>query len=394
MSAEVILTVIKGKLKGKQFIFDSRDTCIIGRHPDCKIQIPNDKCIGKRGENQTPSEGASLDLLEYDLKDGDQIRLANTTFKVSIEDQSLPTSTWIIPQEIDPNLPSLLDFDSNKDLGSIKGYTKIKLLGKGGFGEVYLARLRHDTGTKLVALKLLLPRVAVMPQMKERFLGEAERTKMLEHPNLISFNDYGEEDGVFFFTMEYCDRGSVANLMKKRKGKLPVKEAVEIILQVLDGLHYAHTEKGLIHRDIKPDNIFLTVNKGKIVAKLGDYGLAKAFDLAGFSGQTMTGTAMGTPQFMPRQQVLEFKYAKPDVDVWAPAATLYFILTANFPRNLTDAVNPMLEILTKPPVPIRERDNSIPQPLADLIDKALIDNPKLHFDSAIAFKQALMDATK
>jgi eukaryotic-like serine/threonine-protein kinase len=158
-------------------------------------------------------------------------------------------------------------------------------------------------------------------------------------------------------------------------------------------LHYAHTEKKLVHRDIKPANIFLIVNKGKIIAKLGDYGLAKAFDLAGLSGQTMTGSAMGTPQFMPRQQVLEFKYAQPDVDVWAVAATLYFMLTGAFPRDLTDKINPMLEILTKPPVPIRERDASIPKPLANLIDKALIDYPELHFKSAIAFKQHLIEAT-
>ena len=425
MSAKVILTVTEGQLKGTEYSFDSRDTCIVGRHPDCKIQIPSDEyhssisryhclldinppdvrirdfgslhgtyvnneCIGKRDKNQTPSQGASLELSEYDLKDGDVIKLSNTAFQVSIEDKSLPTSTWIIPQEVNPHLPSLVEFDPNKDLGKIKGYTKIKLLGKGGFGEVYLARLRHETGTRLVALKTLLPKVAVMPQMKERFLGEARRTKMLDHPNLISFDDYGEENGVFFFTMEYCDRGSAADLLNKRGGKLPVQEGVEITLQVLDGLHYAHTEKGLIHRDIKPANIFLTVYKGKIVAKLGDYGLAKAFDMAGLSGQTMTGTAMGTPHFMPRQQVLEFKYAKPDVDVWATAATLYFMLTGAFPRDLTDKTNPMLEILTKPPVPIRQRDGSISQPLAEVIDKALIDNPKLHFKSAFEFKQALL----
>lgn len=251
-------------------------------------------------------------------------------------------------------------------------------------------QLLNSTGTKLVALKILLPQVAVMPEMKARFLGEVERTKMLDHPNLISFDDYGEADGIFFFTMEYCDRGSVADLLKKRGGKLPAIEAVDIILQVLDGLHYAHTKQGLVHRDIKPANIFLTVNKGKIIAKLGDYGLAKAFDLAGLSGQTMTGTAMGTPHFMPRQQVLEFKYAKPDVDIWAVAATLYFMLTGTHPRNLTNKVNPMLEILTKPPVPIREREPSIPVSLAKLIDSALIDYPELNFKSAIAFKQSLL----
>ncbi|MEL6494548.1 MAG: protein kinase [Cyanobacteria bacterium J06623_7] len=424
MPAKVTLTITEGKLKGKEFPFDSRSTCIIGRHPDCNIQIPNDKdhssisryhcfldinppdirikdfgslhgtyvngkCIGKRAADQTPEEGAKLKLSEYDLKDGDLIQLSNTTFQVSINKSSDIPPTFI-PHEYKGEILSRMDIDLDTDLGSIEGYTKIKLLGRGGCGEVYLAR--HDTPTrrKLIALKTLLPRVAVMPYMKDRFLKEAELTKMLDHPNLVKFDDYGEANGIFYFTMEFCDRGSIPDLMQKRGGKLSVKEATDIILQVLDGLHYAHTEKNLVHRDIKPGNIFLTVDRGKTVAKLGDYGLAKAFDQAGLSGQTLTGTAMGTPCFMPRQQVLDFKRAKPDVDVWAIAATYYYMLTGFYPRQLGCNIDPMLEILTKPAVPIRERDASITQSLAELLDLALVDNPDLHFKSAIAFKQALI----
>ena len=265
-------------------------------------------------------------------------------------------------------------------------------MGRGGCGEVYLARQDDSIGNRrLVALKTLLPRVAVMPDMRNRFLKEVELSKMLNHPNLVRFDDSGESDGIFYFTMEFCDRGSVVHLMEKRGGKLGVEEAVDIILQILDGLHYAHTEKNLVHRDIKPGNIFLTVDRGKTIAKLGDYGLTKAFDLAGLSGQTLTGSAMGTPSFMSRQQVLNFKYVEPDVDVYALAATLYFMLTGTYPRQLEGAVDPMLEILTKSAIPIREKDDSIPQPLAELIDLALVDHPDLHFKSAIAFKQALLN---
>ncbi|GAB4550812.1 MAG: hypothetical protein Tsb0014_45270 [Pleurocapsa sp.] len=421
MPAKVILTVTEGKLKSKQFSFDSRTTCIIGRNQDCNIKITDDncisryhclldinppdirvrdfgslhgtyvngECIGKRDKNQTPEEGAKLQLSEHDLVDGDSIRLSNTTFQVSIE-QNLDIPPTFIPDEFKGEILSRMELDLDANLGSIENYTKIKLLGKGGFGEVYLARHNTPTRKRLVALKTLLPRVAILPYMKERFLAEAERTKMLDHANLVKFDDCGEANGVFYFTMEFCDRGSVTHLMEKRGGKLEVSEATDIILQVLDGLHYAHTEKGLVHRDIKPGNIFLTVFNGKTVAKLGDYGLAKAFDSAGLSGQTLTGTAMGTPCCMPRQQVLDFKYVKPDVDIWAVAATLYFMLTGFYPRQITNDVDPMLEILTKPPVPIRERDASIPQPLAQLLDLALIDNPQLHFKSAIAFKKALL----
>ena len=423
MPAKITLTITEGKLAGKKFSFDSRTTCIIGRAKDSNIQIPNDKyhstisryhclldinppdirvrdfgskhgtyvngkCIGKRDENQSPEEGAKLELSEYDLSDGDIIQLSNTAFQVNVEQTADVTSTWVIPEEIS-DIPSRQEFNVNNNLGSIDKYTKIKLLGKGGCGEVFLARYDTPTSSKLVALKTLLPRVAVLPYMKERFLAEAERTKMLDHPNLVKFDDCGEGNGIFYFTMEFCDRGSVIDLMKKRGGTLALKEAIDIILQVLDGLHYAHSSKGLVHRDIKPGNIFISIYKGKIVAKLGDYGLAKAFDLAGLSGQTLTGTSMGTPSCMPRQQVLNFKYVKPDVDVWATAATLYYMLTKMYPRNLIGNADPMLEILTKLPVPIRQRNASITQPLADLIDQALIDNPELHFKSAISFKQAL-----
>lgn len=422
MSAKVTLTVTEGKLKGEEFSFDSRDTCIVGRHPDCKIQIPNDqyhstisryhclldinppairvrdfgsrhgtyvngKCIGKRDKDQTASQGKQLELSQYDLSNGDVIKLSNTAFQINIE-QGVE-STWILANN-NSDVLSRQQFNVDSNLGSIDKYTKMKLLGKGAFGAVYLARLDDATERKIVALKTLHPQVAMMPKMKERFLREARNTKMLDHRNIVKFDDYGQINDLFYFTMEYCDRGSVVDLIKKRGGKLEIKEATEIILQILDGLHYAH-QKGLVHRDIKPANIFLTVNKGKIVAKLGDYGLAKAFDMAGLSGISDRGDCMGTPACMPRQQVLDFKCSLPEVDIWAVVATYYYLLTGFFPRNLEDPNNMMVELLTKSAVPIRERDASIPQPLAEVIDLALVDNPELHFKSAFAFKQALLN---
>ncbi len=423
MSAKVTLTVTEGKLKGEEFSFDSRDTCIVGRHPDCKIQIPNDKyhstisryhclldinppairvrdfgsrhgtyvngkCIGKRDKDQSASQGKQLELSQYDLSNGDVIKLSNTAFQINIE-QGVE-STWILANN-NSDVLSRQQFNVDSNLGSIDKYTKMKLLGKGAFGAVYLARLDDATERKIVALKTLHPQVAMMPKMKERFLREVRVTKILDHPNIVGFDDYGQINDLFYFTMEYCDRGSVTDLIKKRGGKLEIKEATEIILQILDGLHYAH-QKGLVHRDIKPANIFLTVNKGKIVAKLGDYGLAKAFDMAGLSGISDRGDCMGTPACMPRQQVLDFKCSLPEVDIWAVVATYYYLLTGFFPRNLEDPNNMMVELLTKSAVPIRERDASIPQPLAEIIDLALVDNPELHFKSAIAFKQALLGA--
>jgi serine/threonine protein kinase len=275
------------------------------------------------------------------------------------------------------------------------------LLGRGGFGAVYLAR--HNQTKESVALKIMLPKVATKPWALEMFLRETENTKALQHPNVVQLRDYGYADDTFFFTLDYCDGGSVADLMQQRGGRLSIEEAVPIILQALDGLHYAHNAeipyvkradgrldkgRGLVHRDLKPANIFLTNVSGTRVAKVGDYGLAKAFDLAGLSGLSMSGTTGGTPHFMPRQQVLNFKYAKPEVDIWATAASLYNMLTGTYPRDFADK-DPFAAVLQTNPVPISQRDSSIPKPLAELIDLALVDNPEIHFKNAAAFKRAL-----
>ena len=180
--------------------------------------------------------------------------------------------------------------------------------------------------------------------------------------------------------------------MEQRGGTLSIKEAIAATVQVLDGLHYAHTEKNLIHRDIKPANMFLTSTpQRKTIVKLGDYGLAKNFDLAGLSGQTLTGNSMGTPVFMPRQQVLNFKYALPDVDIWATAASLYHMLTATYPRDF-GGQDPFITVLQSQPIPIEQRNPDIPDALANVINLALKDNPQLHFKSALDFKNTLLAA--
>jgi serine/threonine protein kinase len=429
MPAKVTLTVTQGSLTGQQFVFEERTTGIIGRARDCYPQIPNDEnhltisryhclldinppdirvrdfgskngtCvngqkIGQRQPNQTPEEGAKINFPEYDLQEGDEIELGTTVFRVSVERE----------RELEQKPKVVAANKGEQNMLAIPGYTVLKLLAKGGLGAVYLAR-HNQTGNE-VALKVMLPEVAVHQWAVDRFLREVENTKALRHPHVVKLLDYGYSDGTFFFTMEYCAGGTIADLMQRRCGKLPAGEALPIILQVLDGLTYAHSAeipcvkradgslgkgKGLVHRDLKPANILLDSAGNHPTAKIGDYGLAKAFDLAGLSGQTLTGQKAGTPSFMPRQQVIDFKYAKPEVDVWTAAACLYTTLTGKLPRNAA-GVDPFLAILSTNAIPIRNRDASIPQPLAEVIDLALVDNPEIHFKNAADFKQALQSA--
>ncbi|MEH2156154.1 protein kinase domain-containing protein [Nostoc sp.] len=459
MPPKITLTITEGKLPGRQYTFDSRTTCIIGRSEDCNPQLPddedhrtisryhclldmnppairirdfgskngtyvNDKKIGQREAHQTPEEGSKIQFSEYDLQDNDEIKLSHTVFVVSIETDLSSQGTFNF-SPANPNInyqnqypiaqavqaPNLLEYikrllglatGGDKKLLAIRDFNIIKLLGKGGFGEVYLAQ--HNQTGNFVALKVMLPAVATYDWAIQMFMRETENTKLLRHPNVVKLLDYGYSENIFFFTLEYCEAGTVADLMEKQGGRLSIDIAVPIILQVLNGLEYAHNAEipnvklrkggfakdvGLVHRDLKPSNIFLGYVQGKITAKIGDYGLAKAFDLAGLSGQTLTGNKAGTPVLMCRQQLLDYKYAKPEVDVWAAAACLYYMLTGTFPRNFTTG-DPFLAVLQNDAVPIRQRDANIPKQLAEVIDLALIEKPEIYFQSAAEFKQALL----
>ncbi|TAE96669.1 MAG: FHA domain-containing protein [Oscillatoriales cyanobacterium] len=441
MTSKITLTITAGNLKGQEFTFESRTTCIIGRAKDCYPKIPDDdkhrtisryhclldinppdirvrdfgskngtfvngEKIGQREAHQTPEEAANIQFPEFDLQGGDEFTLSDTSFRVGIalDPEIAKTIQSEKPPTIPPNQPQLWEMlkafllkavGNDKNIGVLGDYVLLKELGKGGFSLVYLAE--HKRTKEQIALKVMLPKVAANQRAVNWFLREVENMKYLKHPHVVSLKESGYADETFFFTMEYCNGGSVVDLMAKRGvGTLPVDEAVAIILQVLDGLSYTHNAeipqvkladgsfgkgRGLIHRDLKPGNIFLANVGGKQVAKVGDYGLAKAFDLAGLSGQTLTGSAVGTLGFMPRQQVIDFKYAKPEVDVWAAAACLYAMLTGCLPRNL-QGQDPFLAVLQCDAVPICDRTSTIPKP---------IDNPEIYYKNAVDFKQALLN---
>jgi len=290
----------------------------------------------------------------------------------------------------------------DRSLVAIEGYGIERELGRGGMGAVYLAR--HDKSGEQIALKVMLPKVAVSDRARKQFLREVEISRVLKHRNVVQLRDAGCSDGTFFFTQEYCDGGSVDQWMKRRGGKLPVAEAGKIILDVLEGLEYAHavpvpevrladgstaSATGVVHRDLSPQNILLAGSEASRTAKVGDFGLAKAFDLAGLSGQTRTGAAAGKPVFMPRQQVVNYKYAKTEVDVWAAAACLYHMLTKRYPRDFSPGRDPWQAVLKTSAVPIHVRDPSIPPRLAEVIDHALVDKPDIPFKAAAELRRAL-----
>ncbi len=294
------------------------------------------------------------------------------------------------------------EFDAETSLDS---YKIEKVLGQGGMGMVYLAT--HKQTEEKVAIKIMLPQVAMNKKAQQTFLREVNITKILEHDNIVSLKGSGFSNGSYFFTMDYCDAGSLDQLIKD-EGKLDYKTALDITFQMLDGLYFAHNISitdtkitgltnepinGLVHRDIKPGNIFLKSGENnKIIAKLGDFGLAKAFDSAGLSGCTRTGAVAGTLYFIPRQQVIDFKYSTADVDLWAAMATFYYMITGKSPRDFKEGVDPLRLLLQSEPVPILQRGVDIPAKLANVIDSALDDSNKLKYKNAMLLKKDLEEA--
>jgi eukaryotic-like serine/threonine-protein kinase len=439
MTSTVTLVITQGRLSGQRYIYDAPTTCIMGRHADCQIRLPSDAdhaqvsryhCslhinppqihLSDLGSgngtfvngHRIGSQPATEQSGGYELKDGDRLQLGYTIFTVMVETNS--PGGWGAAQPVPepPVAPALSGFlGQQPDLSIIQGYQVLKTLGSGKCGAVYLAL--HEASGELVALKVMSSRAAVQERSVQRFIREMSNTKALHHPNVVKLLDYGEVDGIFFFTMECCHEGNVADFISHQGGKLPLKIAISITLQILLGLDYTHNAvlpavrlsdgsigegQGLVHRDLKPANIFLSREGKKTIAKLGDYGLSKAFELAGLSGQTVTGQAgaMGTPSFMCRQQLLNTKYVQPAVDVWAAAACLYMMLTGEAPRRFGGGESPLRVILQETAVPILERDPTLPPALAAVIDRALWEDPDHHnetfYKRAIDFRQALLEA--
>jgi len=271
----------------------------------------------------------------------------------------------------------------------IKGYDIGKRLGVGGFGAVYLAKRKKDNLP--VAIKVMLSKVAVDDNSRKRFMREVELAKDLRHEHIVPFVDNGSAGGAFYFIMEFCPGGDVTHLMESRGGTLAVPEAGPIMLQALEGLAYAH-DKNVVHRDLKPQNILLMTPESPWTAKISDLGLGKCFDKHGFSGTTVTGSYAGTPIFMPRDQVINFKNISPVGDIWSIGATFYNMLTGKYPKDFPRGKDPLDVILNGSIVPVRTRDSSIPRKIAQVVDRAVADRPRERYQTADEMRGALEKA--
>ncbi|MFA6317605.1 MAG: FHA domain-containing serine/threonine-protein kinase [Elusimicrobiota bacterium] len=272
------------------------------------------------------------------------------------------------------------------------GYAMVRELRAGGMGRVYLCRRQSDG--RLVAVKCIKTRGGrANPRMLELFKREMQVAMALKHPNIVEFLDEGRtEDNGFFFAMEFCDGGSVSELMDKT-GPLKLVEAGPIILQALEGLAFAHS-KEIIHRDLKPHNILLHGSGDERRAKVADFGLAKNFSLAGLSGMTASGQGGGTMVFVPKEQLKDFRHSRPVSDVFSMGATLYHMLTGKFVYDLRAEPDLCSVILKDKLIPIRKRGVDLPEAVMDVVDQATAPDFKHRLPTALAFRDALAAALK
>jgi serine/threonine protein kinase len=219
---------------------------------------------------------------------------------------------------------------------SIGNYDLLEKIGDGSMGIVY--RARHWQTQAIVAIKVIHPHIARNAVLLKRFEQEYRITSKLDHPNVVRVLEYSNADGRPYLVMELVEGMSLGEKLE-RDGRMNEDEAIRIIVQVAHGLHRAHRQ-GLIHRDVKPDNILVTIDNK---AKLTDLGLAKDTDTS--AELTRTGRGLGTPDFMAPEQFRNAKNASIRCDVYSLAATLYQMLTGRLPFDEEEPVKAMMRKL-------------------------------------------------
>lgn len=259
-------------------------------------------------------------------------------------------------------------------------YAVERLLGQGGMGAVYLAR--DITLDRPVAIKVINPDVASNATLRQR-LEEARTVAKLRHPNIVSVYAAGESNGLLYFVMEFVPGESLREVTAREK-RLPSDRVQRILEEIALALHHAHAQ-GLVHRDVKPENILIDSESGR--AMLTDFGVARAFEQEG--GLTQTGMILGSPRYMSPEQASGDRAIDGRSDLYSLALVGYELLTGA-PVIQSGTVAAMLvKHLTETPPPIAEKVQGIPPNVAAAIDHGLAKDPDQRWQTGREFAEAL-----
>jgi serine/threonine protein kinase len=257
---------------------------------------------------------------------------------------------------------------------TLGNYLIQELLGQGGMATVYKG-YRADID-RYVAVKVLPPHPGLDQEFIERFRQEARTIARLQHPHILPLYDYGVQDDILYLIMAYIDGGSLADRIEE--GGMRLSEVEKILRQVAGALDYAHRQ-GVIHRDIKPDNILLDKEGNALLA---DFGIAKLAE--GGSNLTVTGGLVGTPAYMAPEQGSGDKVTG-SADIYSLGVVVYEMLTGSKPYNAETPMQIVIKHMTAPVPSIREKLPDLPAQLELVIDRALAKLPDNRYASAIEF---------
>ena len=260
-------------------------------------------------------------------------------------------------------------------------YEVQELVGTGGMSSVYRA---HDRLLERdVAIKVLHEQFTADGEYVERFRREARAVAQLSHPNIVTVIDRGEQDDRQFIVFEYVDGENLKALID-REGPLPEREAIELALQVARALGFAH-EEGLVHRDVKPQNVLL--NDGR-QAKVTDFGIARSLDVHG--GLTQTGTVMGTSDYIAPEQARGSR-VDAQSDIYSLGTVLYELLTGEVPFAGDNFVAVAMQHINQPPPSVRERRPELSPCVDEVVRRAMAKEPRDRFRSMEELCAALND---
>ena len=260
-------------------------------------------------------------------------------------------------------------------------YEIVKSIGEGGMANVYLAK---DTIlNRKVAIKILRGDLANDEKFVRRFQREALSSSSLSHPNVVEMYDVGEDEGNYYIVMEYIEGKTLKQLIKKR-GSLTLSEAIDIMLQLTDGITQAH-DSYIIHRDLKPQNILI---KDDGTIKITDFGIAVALNSTQL---TQTNSVMGSVHYIPPEQA-SGKGSTIRSDIYAMGILFYELLTGSLPFRGDNAVEIALKQMHDPIPSVRKKNPSIPQSVENIILKATAKNPKNRYADAKEMHADLLTA--
>jgi serine/threonine-protein kinase len=261
-------------------------------------------------------------------------------------------------------------------------YTIEGEIGRGGMGIVY--RARDERLKRPVAIKVLPAELAFRPDIRTRFLREAETAARLSHPHIVPIHTVGDYQDLVYFVMGLVDGESLA-VRLKRRGRISVDEVRRIMKEAADALSAAH-QQGVIHRDVKPDNILLDGTRGRVMVT--DFGIAKALSAEGGT-LTEAGVAIGTPAFMSPEQAAGDRELDGRSDVYSLGVVAYQMLTGELPFQAPSVPALLMKQITERPAPVDRRRPETPPDLSQTVMRCLEKDPEDRWPTADALRRAL-----